>query len=77
MERHVPSAQDLQALHRFAALGCLASVYFSREFSLRTIAISSRRRWHAEAAIIVVIAAAAVAAAAAAEIGRRLANSVA
>jgi len=44
---------------------------------LRTIAISSRRPWHAEAAIIVVIAAAAVAAAAAAEIGRRLANSVA
>ncbi len=43
---------------------------------MHTIAISSRRPWHAEAAIIVVIAAA-VAAAAAAEIGRRLANSVA
>jgi len=43
-------------------------------FSLRTIAISSRRPWHAEAAIIVVIAAAV---AAAAEIGRRLGNSVA
>ncbi len=29
MERHVPSAQDVQALHRFAALGvCLASVFF-------------------------------------------------
>ncbi len=74
MERHVPSAQDVQALHRFAALGCLASVFFSRKFSLRTIAISSRRPWHAEAAVIVVIAAAV---AAAAEIGRRLANSVA
>jgi hypothetical protein len=55
----------------------LRLVFFPGEFSLRTIAFSSRRPWHAEAAIIVVIAAAVAAPAAAAEIGRRLANSVA
>jgi hypothetical protein len=32
MERHLPSAQDFQALHCFAALGCFASVFFPGSF---------------------------------------------